>query len=515
GTEILGGGIGTLNIDAGGKLQINSGATLDGMSTNLGNTGIDVSAGILVLDDNAAFISGTLTIESSGEVVISAGTGSADSDDSVTTGGATLTSITVTDLNSSTADGSAGIEVTSGATLTLHATTIGGGGAGTLEVAAGGQLLIATGGATLNALIVDDDGTGAGSAAGIEVSAGILTLNSATQIQGGGSGTVNIDATGQLVIATGGATLDGVKLTDNNISTGAAAGIDVSGGLTPARNTQIIRGGPGEIIIGARGEVVITSGGNVDGVTSGTGATLDGVKLTNLNATTTDGSAGIEVSGGATLTLDDATTITSGTLAVESTAQLLIATGGATLNDVIVDDDGIGAGSAAGIEVSAGILTLNSATQIQGGGSGTVNIDATGQLVIATGGATLDGVKLTDNNISTGAAAGIDVSGGLTLDGNTQIIGGGSGTITIAASGELVITSGGNVDGVTSGTGATLDGVKLTNLNATTTDGSAGIEVSGGATLTLDDATTITSGTLAVESTAQLLIATGGATLND
>src|SRR5262249_56050988 len=130
-------------------------------------------------------------------------------------------------------------------------------------------------------------------------------------------------------------------------------------------------------------------------------APRDGAKLTNLNPTTTDGSAGIEVSGGAPLTLDDATTITSGTLAVESTAQLLIATGGATLNDVIVDDDGIGAGSAAGIEVSAGILTLNSATQIQGGGSGTVNIDATGQLVIATGGATLDGVKLTDNNITT------------------------------------------------------------------------------------------------------------------
>src|SRR5262249_6890948 len=134
GTEILGGGIGTLNIDAGGKLQINAGATLDGMVTDLGNTGIDVSAGILVLDEGAAFISGTLTVESSGELVISAGTGSADSDDGSVGRGATLTSVTVTDLNSGTTEGSAGIEVTSGATLTLNgATTISGGGSGTLE----------------------------------------------------------------------------------------------------------------------------------------------------------------------------------------------------------------------------------------------------------------------------------------------------------------------------------------------------------------------------------------------
>ena len=84
----------------------------------------------------------------------------------------------------------------------------------------------------------------------------------------------------------------------------------------------------------------------------------------------------------------------------------------------------------AGIEVASGAtLTLENGTQIQGGTQGgtglTLTIDSTGELAITSGGATLDGMFVTDNN----AITGIDVSGAaLTLNDGTVISG---GTMTV------------------------------------------------------------------------------------
>src|SRR5208282_4143852 len=154
---------------------------------------------------------------------------------------------------------------------------------------------------------------------------------------------------------------------------------------------------------------------------------------------------GIDVASGAVLTLDGGTAINgsgTGTLTVELGGQLKITTGtGATLDGVIVDDDGTGSGTSAGIAVASGaVLTLDGNTQIQGGGNGTLAIASTGELSITSTGATLNGVVVTDSNITDG----IDVASGavLTLDGGTAINGSGTGTLTVELGGQLKITTG-------------------------------------------------------------------------
>ena len=92
-----------------------------------------------------------------------------------------------------------GIDVASGAVLTLKdTTTILGGGNGTLTIEVGGQLSITTAsGATLDGLLVHDDNT----TNGIDVASGaILTLNDGTVISGG---TLTVEGTGKLLIAAG------------------------------------------------------------------------------------------------------------------------------------------------------------------------------------------------------------------------------------------------------------------------------------------------------------------------
>ena len=83
---------------------------------------------------------------------------------------------------------------------------------------------------------------------------------------------------------------------------------------------------------------------------------------------------------------------------------------------------------------------------ISGLGTGTMTIGAKGTLDVEKGtsgpGATLDGVKVTDKNTSTGTAAGITVGTGasaatLLVDDGTVISGLGTGTMTIGAKGTL------------------------------------------------------------------------------
>ena len=105
--------------------------------------------------------------------------------------------------------------------------------------------------------------------------------------------------------------------------------------------------------------------------------------------------------------------------------------------------------------------------------------------------ATLDGVKLTDKNTSTGTAAGITVGTGasaatLLVDDGTVISGLGTGTMTIGANGTLDVEH-----NTGSAPDATLNGV------AVTSGGIIEVGATSTATLTLtDDLVTNTGGTL-------------------
>ena len=271
------------------------------------------------------------------------------------------------------------------------------------------------------------------------------------------------------------ATLDDVAVTDNNIGGGAYSGIEIDRSMsTPTAailtldgGTTITGGGTGTLAIGTTGTLDVEKG------TSGPGATLDGVKVTDSDSTAYlagTSNAGIEVgeTSAAVLLVSDGTTITgggTGTLAIGTTGTLDVEKGtsgpGATLDGVKVTDSDsttyLAGTSNAGIEVgetSAAVLLVSDGTTITGGGTGTLAIGTTGTLDVEKGtsgpGATLDGVKVTDSDSTAYLAgtsnAGIEVgetsAAVLLVDDGTTITGGGTGTLAIGTTGTLDVEKG-------------------------------------------------------------------------
>jgi fibronectin-binding autotransporter adhesin len=288
---------------AGGTLQI------DDDITNI-DTLKATGGGELLFDDGMNVTGGTLIIESVSQLVITAGTGA----------GATLDNVSVTDSNITE-----GIDVKSGAILTLdggtqiNSTDLGTltiGSTGALDVETLGGSTVSTPDATIDGIIVTDGNAGGGTYTGIEIadatSGAILTLDGGTQINSTDDGTLMIGSTG---------TLDVETLGGSTVSTPDAT-ID---------------------------SIIVTDGNDGDG-------TYNGIEISDATS-------------GAILTLDGGATISGGTLAVELGGVLAITDAiGATLDHVVVDNDGTGTGANAGIYVASGVLTLGGDTQIQGGG---------------------------------------------------------------------------------------------------------------------------------------------------
>ena len=177
-----------------------------------------------------------------------------------------------------------------------------------------------------------------------------------------------------------GATLDGVRVADDNTST-VTPGITVGTGASAATlllddGTVIRGGGTGTMTIGAKGTLDVEKG------TSGPGATLDGVKLTDKN-TSTGTAAGITVGTGASaaiLLVDDGTVISgagTGTMTIGANGTLDVEKGtsgpGATLDGVLVADDNtstVTPGITVGTGASAATLLLDDGTTISGLGTG-------------------------------------------------------------------------------------------------------------------------------------------------
>ena len=316
-------------------------------------------------------------------------------------------------------------------------------------------------------------------------SGAILTLDDDTTITGG---TLKIGSAGALDIATGndgsghGATLDGVHVTDCGALDVGDAFAASGAVLTLDDGTTVSGGGTGTMTINFGSTLDVERGTN----DCHNGATLDGV-IVQDNGTIDIGHAAT----GAVLTLDDGTTINGGgtaALTIHAGSTLDVENGnnggGATLDDVHITDCGaLDIGDAA----SGAILTLQDDATITGGGTGTMTIHANNTVDVETGingGATLDGVHVTDNGA---LDIGDDLASGATLmlDGDTCISG--CGTMTINANSTL------DVDG----------GTSTINLGGTITNNGT-IEASCGGTLDIVSHVDNSSGALEATSGGKL-----------
>ena len=241
--------------------------------------------------------------------------------------------------------------------------------------------------------------------------------------------------------------------------------------------------------------------------------TLDGVGVTGADAN--ESSASTILIGdttSVTLTIEDGTTITDGTLIIED-GTLDVEAGprnglGATLDGVTVENDGTV--QVDSVKLPTVTLTLVDGTSITGGdltiGSvGVLDIEGpNGPGSIGNPDAILDGVTLTnDGAIDVGLTASgafLALEDDTTISGGTLTIGGVDGPYSV------VDIEAGNNGGDSD---VTLDGVSVV-INS----GKIDVDLNGsGEVLTLADETTITGGTLQISSSGEVYIQ-DGATLD-
>ena len=395
---------------------------------------------------------------------------------------------------------------------------------GTITVEAGGN---ATASATFSddvqnsntISVLDDSG---GSTATAEFSAGFiqntgtisadgygatLVFDAVTVDQLNGDSPGTIAATDSAVIVFDGTTVSGGEISGDSsqdllIQVGDSAfngvvALTLEDGVTVVDQTMTI--GSGVTLEVERGS-------------NGPGATLDDVNVTNYGTVQVDQSQLPTT----TLTLEDGTIITGGTLSIGSVGTVDVEVGSegqggnngydfdAQLDHVTVTNGGI-------IEVDlnddGAVLNLADGTSITGG---TLNV-GTGEVYVQSGfngGVTLDHVTVTMDNsgeIEIGTAQSQGST--LVLEDGTTITG---GTLSLEDTGDTVEILFGTND-----IGATFDHVQVEN-SGTIQVGSA--PIFGDPTLLLKDGTTISDGTLDIESTGVVNVqngANGGATLND
>jgi FecR protein len=396
---------------------------------------------------------------------------------------------------------------------------------GTLTIADGSTLAIASGGATLDGVQVagvSGAGGNPGSLIDIGATAGglVLTLDDGTSVT---NGTLLIaDGSAFDVESSAGATLDGVTVLGVTGITGSTLG--TSGGsistLHGAGLVGIVSIPGSTIEIGAdtdsgsiltlddgstimNGTLTIAGGSTLD-IESNRGATLDGVMVSGTNDPPNSTiEIGNNTPSGSILTLDDGSTITNGTLTIAGGGTLDVeSTSGATLDGVsIFTESMIEVGAAT---PSGSILTLDGGTLVEGG---TLTIAGGSALDVESfSGATLDGVSVFGTNFLTASVIEI---GANTASGSTLTLEDGASIQACV----LTIASGSALDASIGG--ATLDGVMVSGANGPTQSMiEIGVSTPSGSILTLDDGTLVTNIALAIADYSALDIeSTGGATL--
>ncbi|MDR3664744.1 MAG: hypothetical protein P4L86_30880, partial [Mycobacterium sp.] len=487
---------GTIQVDAETTLTLN-GVAINGGTINDNNGTIDVTADSSI---NGTSIGngedGTTTVDAR----LNNGGVTVESDVTLTLDNVTVTGTTFTD----TADG-ATIQVDNGTTLTLDDVTVTGGTIadnGTIQV--DGETTLTLDGVDINGGTVNDNGS-------IDVTADSSINGTATNaLLNNGEVTIESDVT----LTLDSVTVNGTTFTDT--ADGAILQIGVGTTLTLEGGATIDGGtiNDGAAIIDVKDAARIDGNATLNNgrvtVESGATLTLDNVTVNGTAFTDLATSSTIQVDDGDTLTLNSAS-ISSGTVTDNGTIDISgavifqsgvavnggamsIAKGatldienavtgtGATLNGVNVINSGTIQVDAPGAGTTVISLVLDGGTTVTGGtllihvGFPVGSIEGT--VEIGTGGATLDGVTVANNNSLT-----IDDGAVLTLKGGAAINGG-------------IIN-----DGAFDSAGGTIDVTGDSSINGITTDGRDGtttvdailnngeVTVETGVTLTLDNVT--------------------------
>ena len=221
------------------------------------------------------------------------------------------------------------------------------------------------------------------------------------------------------------------------------------------------------------------------------GATIDGIAVDTFDA-----SSALTVASGATVTLEDDTSISGGTLTIGDGGKLLVAYGtsgaGATL-------DGVAVGNGGTVQVGDSVaedptLTLEDGTSVSGGALSIVS-GSTLQIEYGTHGpgATLDGVTIDNSgvvHIEDGATLSLADTVTLQDGGAVVLLSSGDPTMIVGPSPDSGSAELDNVDNNISGSGTIGDGKGTLTLH-NETGGTIDANVSGGSTLTLNTGSTI------------------------
>jgi hypothetical protein len=521
GTEIIGGTVNdnsSAGIDVTGSSQIDTGATLN-------NGGATVEGGVMLTLDGITVNATTITDK--GTVVLA--------DTVKLTGGATIqgpssttlgtitnngelevlaaASAFLTDVSLTNSASANTVQVDTGSTLTINASTIHNG-----QLNNSGLVQIETAGTT--STFDDVDVTNSGASANIQVDTGLgppppqpttLVLANGTNVT---NGKITIGQYGILNVSGAlGATLDNVIVSDGNLISVAGASLLVLEGTSVT--------GTGTVTVS--GELDNKSGSNaIDGAVTNTGTidveagtTLDlaggllGGGTVDIDAGATLKLAGsdnetIKFTGGAgtsTLELDSTSVPFNGTITVNATAGgTFDVTGQGSITTA--SGNALDVNASGGTNLSTASVTLNLGGAITGAANGiNVTQNGTGAVSVTTSatvkGLAGNGIEVTQNGI-----------GDITVDATGQVIGTGTGSVGLLVqnsnatdNSSINVTSTGGASGAQFGIDVATQGngdITVESDGTVSAPGQYGIRLrsfgTGSETLTTDSNSDVTSG---------------------
>jgi autotransporter-associated beta strand protein len=432
------------NVVSNGGITKNGAGTLTLSGTNTFAGGLNLDDGILMLGNNAALGTGTLTITGGSINVTGART---TTNNNVQNWNGDFTVVGGNTLNL----GTGAVTINSDRMVTVSASTltVGGaigetGGSHSLTKSGAGTMILNgansyTGGTIINGGVLQF-GTGALPSTGAITinSAGVLNANNTLADVTAWLGKITSDSGG--VIALTGSSSENLDFTaHNNLMLGATTASTYSGTLT-ADTTYRLGGGTAALTV----TTALTGSGK--SLVVGPAASTGSVILTNTNTytgTTSLNSGSLILSGAAGSSAASAITANSGTILAfdSSTAGVTGATRAASVTLKGASLSVTGNGTANSVDTVAGALTVDAPSTFGSAGANTVTITAgaaNAQLVAASlvranhGAVFFRGTNLGLNTLASNTAGASNIS--FTSAPTAQLVGGGgaSGTQTIS-----------------------------------------------------------------------------------